>query len=71
MPNLRMPGKNFSKFDFYSSKAVPGICFLEYQWRMTTKLNWENNIVAVITHVDGDLKRQLKTEYCILLDCFY
>ena len=34
--------------------------FLEYQQRMTTKLNWRNNIVAVITRVNGTLKSQIK-----------
>ena len=34
--------------------------FLEYKRRMTTKLNWGNNIIAVVTRVDGDLKRQIK-----------
>ena len=37
-----------------------GSCFLEYQWRMTKKLNWRKNIVAVITRVDGNLKNQIK-----------
>ena len=37
-----------------------GSRFLEYQQRMTTKLNWRNNIVAVITRVNGTLKSQIK-----------
>ena len=31
-----------------------GCCFLEYQRRMTTKL------IAAVTRVNGDLKRQIK-----------
>ena len=37
-----------------------GSSFLEYQRRMTTKSNWKNNIVAVITCVDGKMKRKIK-----------
>ena len=37
-----------------------GSCLLEYQQRMTTKLNWRKKIAALITLLDGNLKRQTK-----------
>ena len=47
--NLRMPGENCLIFNWYSSRAAPGISF----FRVPTKdeeysINWRNNIVAVI-----------------------
>ena len=46
--------------------------FLEYQLRITTKLNWRSNIVAVITRVQIAIwKGKLRTEHCILLYCSY
>ena len=37
-----------------------GSRFLEYQRRMTIKLNWRKNLVAVIARANGDLKRQIQ-----------
>ena len=46
----RMPGENCLTFNWYSSRAAPGISF----FRVPTKddeyrINWRNNIAAVIT----------------------
>ena len=62
MTNLGMPGYNCKVFNCFSSRAAPEISFLEYQQRMTTKLNWRNNIVAIILRVDGTLNRQIKKQ---------
>ena len=61
MPNLRILGDNFSIFKCYSSKAGPGP-FSGNQRRMTAKLNRRKNTVAVITRLDGYLKRQIKNQ---------
>ena len=38
------------------------VLLLEYQRIVATKVNWRNNIVVVITHVDGILKSQIKVQ---------
>ena len=43
-------------------RQVLGCCFSGNQRRMTAKLNRRKNIVAVITRLDGYLKRQIKNQ---------
>ena len=60
MPNLRMPGENCSIFNCYSARAATGNSFFRITTKNDDKVNWRNNIIAVITLVYGDLKRQIK-----------
>ena len=52
-----MSGENCLIFNWYGSRAAPGISFS----RVPTKddeysINWSNNIVAVITHDRDEVK---------------
>ena len=57
--NLRISGENCLIFNWHSSRATPGISFLEYQQRMTN-INWRNNISAVTTRDTIRWWRQFK-----------
>ena len=68
--NLRMSGESCLIFNWHNSRTASGISFFT---SVPTKakeyrINWRNNIVAVITHYlwygdEGNLKKTLKTEY--------
>ena len=62
-----MPGVNYVIYGSSSVTATPGVSL--YQ-----SLTFEENIVEVFTQgrvIDDNLKRQVKTELCVLIDCSY
>ena len=63
MPNLRVPGENFSIFNCYSSWTAPGISF----FRMSTKNDYkfkleEQHCCNYYSGIDDNLKRQIKKQ---------
>ena len=63
-----MPGVNYVIYGWSSVRATPGVSL----YRSCVTL--EENIVAVITQdrvIDDNLKRQIKTKLCVLVDSSY
>ena len=61
------PGVNYVIYGRSSARTTPGVSLYR-------SLIFEENIVAVITQdrmIDDNLKRQIKTELCVLVDYSY
>ena len=62
-----MPSVNYVIYCCSSARTTPGVSLYR-------SLTFEENIVAVITQdrvIDDNLKRQIKTELCVLVDYSY
>ena len=65
--SLMIPGVIFVIYGFYSEKTTLGVS-------LYLSFTLEENIITVITQdrvIDDNLKSQLKTELCVLLDYSY
>ena len=61
MPNLGMPGENFSTFNCYSSRAAPGMSFFRLPKKNDNKIKLEEqHCCSYYSGVDSNLKSQIK-----------
>ena len=61
MPNLRMPGENYSFFNCHSSRTAPGISFFRMPTQNDNKIKVEEqHCCSYYLCIAGDLKRQIK-----------
>ena len=62
-----MPGVNYVIYGCFSARTTPGVSLYR-------SLTFAENIVAVITQdrvIDDNLKRQIKSKLCVLVDYSY
>ena len=62
-----MPGVNYVIYGCFSARTTPGVSLYR-------SLTLEENIIAVITQdrvIDDNLKRQIKSKLCVLVDYSY